>query len=163
MDINLIAMIGENNELGEDNRLIWNLRKEKEFYQKIVLDSDVIMGRKTFESLPHGLPKGEIVVVSSKRLDNYYDISCFQSLEEAILYLMLKNKDIFIVGGQEIYEKALEYVDNMYLTHVEAENCCADAYFPYFDKANWNIQTLEEGTENELKYKIKKYVRKKEE
>jgi len=161
MSINIIAAIGANNELGMDNSLIWHLPNDLRFFKQMTMDKHVIMGRKTFESLPRGLPGRKMIVISSKKLDSYFDISCYQNLEDALSYFMEEDEDFFIIGGQSIYEQSMPYVDNMYLTHINAEEPCADAYFPYFEESDWNIELLDSGIDNGLEYERKKYVRKK--
>jgi len=80
MGINIIAAIGKNNELGKDNKLIWKLPKDLRFFKEMTLDKTIIMGRKTFESLPNKLPRRNNVVISSRNLDEYCDVICYHEL-----------------------------------------------------------------------------------
>lgn len=159
MSVNIIAAIGQNNELGKDNKLIWKLPKDLHFFKGMTMDKYVIMGRKTYESLPNNLPGRILVVISSQDLEQYCDVICFHDLIDALA--AFEHEDVFIIGGASIYEQAMPFVDKMYLTEVNEVEYCADAYFPAFNKRDWNIQTLDEGIDNGIEYQRNKYVRKK--
>ena len=73
----------------------------------------------------------------------------------------LEDKDVFVIGGQSIYEQAIDVADTMYLTELNAVEYCADTYFPPFDKSEWNIEHLESGVDNGISYQRNKYIRKK--
>lgn len=158
MGINIIAAIGKNNELGKDNKLIWTMPKDLRFFKQMTLDKTIIMGRKTFESLPNKLPRRNNVVISSRNLEQFCDVICFNDLLEALM--AYSNEDVFVIGGQSIYTQALEFTDTMYLTEVNEEELYADAYFPSFNKHEWNVKELESGIDNGIEYTRKKYVRK---
>ena len=159
--LSIIVAKAKNNIIGKDNKILWHLPADLKSFKEKTEGHTIIMGRKTFESLPRGLPGRKMIVISSKKLDSYFDISCYQNLEDALSYFMEEDEDFFIIGGQSIYEQSMPYVDNMYLTHINAEEPCADAYFPYFEESDWNIELLETGVDNGLEYERKKYVRKK--
>lgn len=159
MSINIIAAIGKNNELGKNNKLIWQLPKDLRFFKKMTMGNFVVMGRKTFESLPKSLPGRTMVVVSSQNLEQFCDVICFHDFIDALT--ALENEELFIIGGQSIYEQALPFADTMYLTEINEEDYEADAYFPNFEKSDWNIKELESGTDNGIYYTRNKYVRKK--
>jgi len=158
MSINLIAAVGENYELGKNNQLIWHLPKDLKFFKNITKNKIVVMGRKTFESLPNGLPDRKLIVISSKDLDKYYDVICYHQISEVLN--ALKQEDYFVIGGSSIYEQFLPFADNLYLTEVNAYDYEADTYFPYFDTSNWYIKELEFGIDNGIEYQINKYTRK---
>lgn len=159
MSINIIAAIGENNELGKNNKLIWRMPNDLKFFKMMTLDHTVVMGRKTFESLPNNLPRRSKVVLSSKNLDLYSDAICYK--DPADILVDFEGQDIFIIGGESIYKLFLPVADNMYLTEIQETDPYADAYFPNFDKEEWNVINLENGVDNGHFYKRKKYVRKK--
>lgn len=159
MGINIIAAIGKNNELGMNNKLIWKLPKDMAFFKEMTMGKYVVMGRKTFESLPNGLPGRTMVVISSRDLDLVCDVICYHDLVDALA--ALENQDVFIIGGASIYEQALPFVDTMYLTEVNKEEYGADAYFPNFNLSDWNVKKIESGVDNGIGYKRNKYVRKK--
>lgn len=161
MNISIIAVIGKNRELGKDNRLIWKLPKDLRFFKQKTMGKYILMGRKTYESLPNNLLGRICIVISSKNLDEYSDALCFHDFIDALAFFEGREDNIFIIGGQSIYEQALPFADDMYLTEADAEDHCADAYFPYFDKKEWTIQKLDSGIDNGIAYQRNRYVRKK--
>lgn len=162
----LVAAIGKNNELGIDNHLIWKIKEDLQFYRKLTLHQNIIMGRKTFESMPSGaLLNRNVFVLSSKPLDTHFDINSFNSIETLLQYIETTNQNFIIVGGETIYNMFLPYVDTMYLTEID-DYAIADTYFPYFDTKDWDIETIYNHNKeyndniNDVNYMINKYVRK---
>jgi len=161
VSVNIIAAIGRNNELGKDNRLIWMLPKDLRFFKQKTMGKYILMGRKTYESLPRKLDGRICVVISSKNIDDYSDALCFHDFIDALSFFEGREDDIYIIGGQSIYEQALPFVDAMYLTEIDAVDYYADAYFPKFNKNEWTIQKLDSGIDNGIEYQRNRYVRKK--
>ena len=159
MGVNIIAVIGKNNEIGLNNKLIWRLPKDLKFFKETTIGKYVLMGRKTYESLPKKLKGRTMVVVSSKNLEESNDVICYHNLVEALT--SLQNEDVFVIGGQSIYEQTISLADTMYLTEVKAKEPYADAYFPKFNKKEWNVEEIESGIDNGNYYTRNKYVRKK--
>lgn len=140
MAISIIAAVGKNLELGKGNDLIWHFREDMKFFKKMTTSNTVIMGRKTFESLPKALPNRRNIVISSN--DSYDAPGCevVTSVEDA---LKLAGEDnIFIIGGGRIYEQLLPLADNLYLTEIDAECKDADTYFPAFNKADYSRKVI---------------------
>ena len=151
MSIILVAAIGRNNELGKDNNIIWRIPEDMKFFKALTtgkiegtnsINNYVVMGRKTFESLPNGLPGREMIVLSRKKLDNNYDVLCFNSIEEVLNFKNNINEDIYIIGGATIYEQFLPYTDTMYLTEIDSTDYEADAYFPWFELDEWDKENI---------------------
>ena len=159
MSINIIAAIGKNKELGKYNKLIWNLPSDLEFFKETTMGKYVVMGRKTYESIPSNLPGRTKIVLSNSNLEQVSDAICYHNIFD--IMENLKKEDLFIIGGQTVYEQFLPYTDIMYLTEIDAVDYQADAYFPNFNKNDWDINNLESGRENGIIYARKKYVRKK--
>ena len=159
MGINIIAAVGKNYEIGKYNKLIWHLPKDLQFFKEMTMGKYVIMGRNTFESLPNNLPGRICIVISSKDLEKYSDVICYHDLVDALAEF--EDEEIFVIGGQSIYQQAIEVADTMYLTELNEFDYEADTYFPYFDKNEWNVNHLESGIDNGISYQRNKYVRKK--
>ena len=125
------------------------------------MGKNIIMGRKTFESMPAGALRGRNpFVISSKPLDQIYDINCFNSIESMLEYVkMYKGEQFMVVGGAQIYEAFMPYVDTMYLTQI-LEYGAADTYFPRFDIKDWDISMIANEWQEKVPYMIKQYVRK---
>lgn len=128
--VSVIAVVGKNRELGRDNQLLWHLPEDLKRFKKLTLGHAVIMGRKTFESLGRPL-QGRLNIVISRNKDyQAKGIILCHSLSEALQVAKQKEKkEIFIIGGGQIYQQALSLADKLYLTLVDA-SCEADAFFP---------------------------------
>lgn len=163
MSFSIIAAIGKNRELGKDGQLIWHLSGDLKFFKKTTMGHPILMGRKTFESLPGLLPgrkhyvasKKEGISPSGERIIHVSDLKQFINRHNA------SPEEIFVIGGAKVYEQLLPYADKLYLTEIEAEDVKADTYFPDFDKSNYRKEILGQGEENGLKYAIVCYKLKK--
>lgn len=135
--ISIIAAIGENNELGKNLDLVWHLPDDFKRFKRITTGHTIIMGRKTFASFPKPLPNRKHIVIT--RQNNYDKPGCsvVHSLEEA-LELAANEKEVFIIGGGEIYKQSLAIADKMELTRVHG-SFDADTYFPEIDFSLWEL------------------------
>ncbi len=145
MTVTIIAAIAQNYVIGKDNDLIWDLPDDMQFFKDKTKGRTVIMGRKNYESIPpkyRPLPNRRNIIVS--RTTGYDAPNCevVNSIEES-LELAKNDKEVFIIGGGQIYSLALEkgLVDKMYITEIDAD-FDGDAHFPKFNKANWEEQTI---------------------
>lgn len=142
MTVALIAAVGKNNELGKDNNLIWRFKEDMQFFKRTTSGGTVIMGRKTFESLPKALPDRKNIVITSNRQYTAPGAQTVHSLEEALQ--AAGDGETFIIGGARVYREALPLCDKLYLTEIEDECRDADVYFPPFNKAEFTAQKLAE-------------------
>ena len=126
--ISLIAAVGKNNELGLDNHLIFNIPGDLKFFRNTTLGKTVIMGRKTYESIGKPLPK-RINIVVSNSLKETDGITIINSFEEVLEKYLNSEEEVFIIGGESLYNYFINYAQNIYLTKVYA-NAVADKYFP---------------------------------
>jgi len=144
----VIAAVGKNNALGKDNRMPWHLPDDLKRFRKITSGHTIIMGRKTFESLPKPLPNRRHIILTRDR--EYRapqpDIEIVHSIPELFAVLDPRAKN-FVIGGGEIYRQLLPYSDLLYLTVIDAE-FDADTYFPQFDSCEWELVDQEQGVVN---------------
>jgi dihydrofolate reductase len=133
----LIAATSLNNALGKDNKIIWHLPDDFKRFKDLTSGHYIIMGRKTFESFPKPLPNRTHVVIT--RQENYAPEGCIvvNSIESAFA-ICPKNEDTFLIGGAEIYELGLPYIDKIELTLIN-ENFEADAFMPKIDFSKWEL------------------------
>ena len=157
MKLVIIAAIGENNELGKDNSLIWHLPGDLKFFKDKTYGKSIVMGRKTFESLPKMLPNRQHIVITSGNINNP-DVEVYHSIE-SFLNSCSSDEETFVIGGASIYKAFIDIVDTMYLTEVEASCESADAFFPDFDKNDWQRSELTQNSENGISYKHILYKR----
>lgn len=159
----IIAAIGKNNELGENNELIWHFSKDMKFFREKTKGCTIVMGRKTFDSLPKILPGRKHIVLSSgnifnKELDE--NVVVVNEKEELIRLCkeLSANQDVFVIGGASLYEIFLAYADKMYLTRIDAEEN-ADVFFPTINEEEWNVTILSQEEENGVKFEFVEYKR----
>lgn len=159
MNISMIAAVGKNNELGKDNKLIWRLPEDLKYFRKVTDGHAIIMGRKTFESLPKMLPNRKHIILSSN--NNFpSELEVYKSIKELLDRVKQSNEEVFIIGGGSIYEQLLKYTTSLYLTEIDAECPEADVYFPKFNKEEWEKAILNKKNENSINYEQVLYRRK---
>lgn len=146
MAISIIAAIGKNNELGKNNDLIWHFKEDMKFFRETTTGNTVLMGRKTFESLPHALPNRRNVVVTKDKSYIAEGAEVFHSVEEALK--SIENDNVFVIGGGMIYNELLPFCDKLYLTEIDDECPDADVYFPKFNKSEYSSEKLTDYTVN---------------
>ena len=161
-NVTMIAAIGKNNELGKNNDLIWKFKEDMQFFKEQTMGKPMAMGYKTFYSLRGGkpLPGRKHIVLTSRNLEENPQIIIVRSLEELLKYIEEYKEEVMIIGGASIYKAMLEYADKLVLTEIDAEDKEADAFFPEFNKEEWNNEILSEHEENNIKYKHLVYKRK---
>jgi len=139
--ITIIAAIGKNRELGKDNDLIWHLPNDLKRFKKVTSGHDVIMGRKTYESLGRPLPNRTNIIIT--RNTNYKAEGCIvlNSLEAALKTATDSNP--YILGGGNIYRQAIKIADVLDLTLVDA-TLDADVFFPEIDTTVWKETSRED-------------------
>jgi len=137
MIISIIAAIGKNNEIGKGNELLCRLPSDLKRFKALTSGHTVVMGRKTFESLPNGtLPNRRNIIISRNPALTIEGAEVYSSLDYALLKC-IDETEIFIVGGAQIYAQALPIADKLYITRIHAGFPEADAFFPLIDKDSW--------------------------
>lgn len=151
--ISIIVAIAENNAIGYKNKLIYWLPNDLKRFKALTTGNTIIMGRKTFESLPKGaLPNRRNIVISrSAQADAFPGAECYPTLEAAIeaakTGYTLNGKtstEVYIIGGASVYEQALAFADRLCLTYIYDTPDDADTFFPTFDKKEWKETFREE-------------------
>jgi dihydrofolate reductase len=137
MIISIIVVSGKNSEIGKGNRLLCHLPADLKHFKEITTGHTVIMGRKTFESLPNGaLPNRKNIVLSRNNDLRVKGADVYPALDSALIRLKDEN-EVFVIGGAQIYEQVLPIADKIYLTKIHADFPEADAFFPRFDIRKW--------------------------
>jgi dihydrofolate reductase len=135
--ISIIAALAENNAIGKQQQLLCYLPLDLKRFKTLTMGKAIVMGRKTFESLPNGaLPKRKNIILSSIHEEGYVDSFVCQSLEEA-LTLCEKEEEIFIIGGATVYTQAMPIANKLYLTRIHDTFEGADTFFPEVDFSMW--------------------------
>ena len=157
--ISIIAAIGDNNELGKNNGLIWNLPSDLKFFKKITINHPVIMGKNTYLSIGRALPNRYNILVSKsiKEAEGFEIVDNFENIVDRFLN---SPEEVFIIGGSSLYNYFLPCADKLYLTRIhETEEC--DVYFPMFNENDYDIKLIDKGEENNISFEHILYTKKK--
>jgi dihydrofolate reductase len=153
-----------NGVIGHKNKLPWHLKSDLQSFKKLTMGHHLIMGRKTFESIgSKPLPGRMHLVVSNDPREAGENVLWFNSIFRALKHAERQGeKEVFIIGGAQIYKWSLSLVDRIYLTEVQAE-VTGDTYFPALSLKNWKIQSeqkFESDSDNDHAFIIKVLDRK---
>lgn len=151
----MIVAAAEDWSIGRAGDLIWHISADLKRFKSLTMGHPIIMGRKTWESLPKGaLPGRRNVVVTRDKNFTAVGADVYHSLEAAIE--ACADTESFIIGGAQIYRQALPLAKNLYLTKVYAAYPDADAYFPAIDEQEWEVATQYdvEQTSDGLRYQF---------
>jgi dihydrofolate reductase len=161
--ISIIAAIADNYAIGKSNNLPWHLPADLKHFRQLTTGHAVVMGKRTFESLPKGpLPNRKNIVLTSVMSEGvnegYFEAD---SLEDAV-YLCEREQQVFIMGGATVYNQCLDKVDSMYITWIHAD-FAADTFFPEIDFDQWeeiSREDFEADEQNPYSYSFLEYRRK---
>ena len=139
MVISFVVAASENNVIGKDNQLLWNLPKDMKFFKNVTWGMPIVMGRKTFESMGSKPLSGRKNIVITRKSDwKAEGVSVVNSVDAAVaLANELNYKEIFIIGGGEIFMIALNKANKIYITRVHTE-LEGDTYFPVIEN-DWTL------------------------
>lgn len=159
----IIVAIAQNHAIGKNNDLLWHISEDLKHFKRITLDHTVIMGLKTFESLPvRPFPKRRNIVIVDDPSISIEGCAMAYSIEEAIA-LCDDDKENFICGGGSIYRQFMPLADKLYLTMVYRD-FEADIFFPEIDYSQWDLKDeseLQHDEKSGLAYRFLLYERKK--
>ncbi len=159
--ISVIAAVAKNNAIGFQNKLIYWLPNDLKRFKALTTGNTIIMGRKTFESLPKGaLPNRRNVVVSRNESLALEGAEVYHSLEEALA--ACEGDNIYIIGGEQLYKASMSLADKLCLTEVDDSPAEADAFFPDVDKGTWKEDAREDHETDEkhaYRYSFVDYVK----
>ena len=147
--ISLVVAVSENNMIGKNNQLLWHLPNDLKFFKNTTWGGVVIMGRKTFESVNKPLPGRTNIVITKQPDWNAENVIVASSISDAIQKAKdLNFKEIFIIGGGEIYKESLSLADKIYLTRVHT-SIEGDTFFPELQSDEWKLMSNKDFTTDE--------------
>lgn len=161
MKINIIAAIGQNNEIGLNNQLLWKSKSDLEHFKQLTLGKPIIMGRKTFESLPGNLPDRDHFVITRQLLNQKKEVVFITGLIDCLSMLSHYTTidEVFIIGGASIFEQALPLADELHISHMDWTGE-ADTFFPIIDNTIWKeVYSKTTFQEKEITWTYRKYVK----
>lgn len=158
MSLSMIAARAENGAIGKDNRLLWHLSDDLKHFKRLTMGHPLIMGRKTFESLPGVLPGRAHYVLSR---DTVYAVPQGVRIVPDVpsLLRILPEGENFVIGGASIYRLLFPYADILYMTEIEIP-FVGDAFFPDFDPALWDVTETVPGESGTIPHRFVTYRRK---
>lgn len=164
MIVSIIVATSLNHAIGKDNQLLWHLPADLKFFKTTTMGCPVVMGRKTFQSIGRTLPGRQNVVITRDKnfnADNQFDLTVVGSIDEALVKLHAE-KEVFIIGGGEIYKQSIDSVDTIYITLVHTV-IDGDVYFPEIDKSKFDLVWVEKHVadeKNKFDFTFQKFERK---
>lgn len=136
-NLSIIVAVSQNRGIGFENKLLYWLPNDLKRFKALTTGHTIIMGRKTFESLPKGaLPNRRNIVLSRQANASFSEAECFPSLQSALEHCAAE-EEVFIIGGASVYAEALPLAGRLYITQVEDASQKADAYFPEISGDEW--------------------------
>lgn len=167
MILSIISAIGNNNEIGKANALLWDLPLDMKHFRETTTGHPVIMGQRTFESLGIGsdgkpgrpLPKRRNIILTLDKdfkRDNIEIVYSIEEIDSLLKETMREDEEAFIIGGGQIYKLFINKADRLYITHVDVSFPDADTFFPTIDMSIWKETDSKEYKADELnKYNLK--------
>lgn len=158
--LSIIACISQTNRaIGYQNRLLYHIKSDLTRFRELTTGHTIIMGRKTYESLPNGaLPHRRNIVVS-RSMQEMEGCEVYPNLDAA-LKAAESPQEIFIIGGESIYRQSLPAAHKLYLTVVDDAPQQADAFFPEINPEEWELIEKEMRNENGLSFSFLTYFKK---
>ena len=159
--LSIIACISQTNRaIGYQNRLLYHIKSDLTRFRELTTGHTIIMGRKTYESLPNGaLPHRRNIVVSNS-MKEMEGCEVYPNLEAALKAAEGKTEETFIIGGESIYRQSLHVARKLYLTVVDDAPQQADAFFPEINPEEWELIEKEMRNENGLSFSFLTYFKK---
>lgn len=161
--LSTIVAIANNNVIGKDNKLIWHLPEDLKRFKQITTGKNIIMGRKTFESLGRVLPnRKHIILCNDMEMDiDNENVEILDDISKLDKYIN-SDEENFVIGGATIYKLLMPYVNKLYITKIN-QDFEGDVYFPEIKEAEWKEISKEKGLrndENPYDYEYITYIRK---
>lgn len=160
--LSIIVAIAKNNTIGKDNKLLWHLPDDLKRFKKLTIGHNIIMGRKTFESLGRVLPNRHHIILSKDtqlKIDNK-DVEILNDIS-MLDKIINSEEENFVIGGAAIYKVLMPYCKKMYVTEID-KDFDGDVYFPEISLEEWKEIEREDGPkdkENDFKYEYVTYER----
>ena len=158
MEINLIAAVDKNLAIGKEGKIPWEIKEDLKFFREQTLDSAIIMGRATFDSIGRPLPRRKNIVMtrSPAQREGVYEVT---SKEEALKEASIFSEKINIIGGEFIYKEFLTMATRLIITKVNIVVNSPDAYFPQWKEGEWKEVSRKDSSESGIEFSFIEYLR----
>ncbi len=161
--LSIIVAVAKNNVIGKDNKLIWHLPEDLKRFKRLTTGHNIIMGRKTFESLGRVLPNRKHIILCNDAELNIEDenVEVLDDVSKLEKYIN-SDEENFVIGGASIYKLLLPKAEKLYITEINQE-FEGDVYFPKIKEEDWKVVEREQGLKDEKNpydYEYVTYVKK---
>lgn len=161
--LSVIVAIANENVIGKDNKLIWHIPEDLQRFKKITSGKNIIMGRKTFESLGRVLPNRKHIILCNDLEMNIEDenVVILEDIKMLDPYIN-SEEESFVIGGATIYKLLMPYANKLYITKIH-QDFDGDVYFPEIKDEEWQVVETQKGLQNEenpYNYEYITYIRK---
>ena len=158
MEIFLIAAVDKNLAIGRNGKIPWHIKEDLQFFQKNTLNTAMIMGRSTFDSIGKPLPNRKNIVMTNSptNREGVFEVC---DIESAIKEAKKDSNKISIIGGQSIYKEFMPLANKLLITEIDIIVERADTFFPAWDKKEWTEQSRINSMENGIEYSFVEYLR----
>lgn len=146
--ISFIVAMDKNRVIGNENKLPWHLPADLKFFKHVTMGHSIIMGRKTYDSIGSPLPGRENVIISRKKDYKAEGCKIIHSISDIVKMESETEKELFVIGGAEIFSETFQIADRLYLTLID-EEFSGDTFFPPFDKNEWELISKDKGIKDE--------------
>jgi dihydrofolate reductase len=161
MNISIIVAASLNHVIGVKNKLPWRLSADLKYFKQLTTGHTIVMGRKTFDSIGKALPNRENIVVTKNSSFRHEGIIVKHSIDEAFNYCKNHN-DVFIIGGDTIYQQTIAFANTIYLTKVHTMIDDGDAFFEELNSNEWSLiksESHKRDEKNEFDFTFEVYQR----
>lgn len=162
--ISIIVAISQENAIGKNGQLLCHLPSDLQHFKQITSGKTVVMGERTFFSLPkHPLPNRKNIVLTDVPNKTFEGAQSVYSIEEIVDLFSKTDEEIFIIGGGMVYRQMMPYADKLYITHIHHSWQDADTFFPEIDSNTWTLtqsETMPADDKNPYDYSFAEYIRK---
>ena len=148
--LSLSVAIAKNGVIGLNQKIPWHLSEDLKWFKKNTLGKKILMGRKTYESLPKHLKNRHYIVLTRNKSFKNESVDTIYSIDNAIKFVN-SNEEVVVIGGAEIYRQLLPFVEKMYITKID-KTFEGDTFFPEIDYNNWNIIESKKNCTNDVEY-----------
>lgn len=158
----IIVAHSKNNIIGKDNKIPWYIPDDLKRFKEITTGKTIIMGRKTFQSLPCVLPNRKHIILTENKdfIFNDSNVEICTDINEIIEKYQTSDEEVFIIGGGEIYSKFLDLSTKLFITEIDI-NLDGDSFFPKLDISKWSLVfESDKNIFNDMTYTYKNYIKK---
>lgn len=138
MKLVLIVAMAKDRSIGHNNSLLWHIPEDLKRFKALTTGHAIVMGRRTWESLPKGALPNRRNVVISRTITSLLGAEVYPSIDDALSALG-SGEFVYIIGGGDVYQQTISLAEEMHVTLVQAEYPDADTHFPEFDWSDWDI------------------------